>query len=95
MVLVPEVYCKSNAFGDIAISSISSSSHPKNHVRVLLLVPDTPCPMMRNSTLTLRLQLLHRIVQEEINQDGIDFRSRMQTHDLAPDELDAPDTAAA
>lgn len=74
-------------------------------------IPYTPRPMMRHPSLPPRLQLLHRIIQEKINQDRIDFCSLMllgvgfpipqvgfsspNKFDFSPYELDAPDAAAA
>ena len=51
--------------------------------------------MMRNRFQPLRFQLLHRVVQEEVNQNGIDRHSRVPPDYLASDELDAPDAAAS
>lgn len=58
-------------------------------------VPDTPRPVMRNRVRPLRFQLLHAIVQEEVDQDGIHRRARVPPQYLASDELHAPHAAAA
>lgn len=50
---------------------------------------------MRNRFRPLRLQLLHRVVQEKVDEDGIDRHARVPPLYLASDELDAPDAAAA
>ena len=55
------------------------------------LVPDAPRPVMGQRLLALRLQLLHGVVQEEVNEDRVDLRLRVLALDLAPDLLDAPD----
>ncbi len=49
---------------------------------------------MRHRLLSLGLQLLHRIVQEKIYEYSVDLGLRVLALDLAPDELDAPDSAA-
>ena len=55
------------------------------------LVPDAPRPVMGQRLLALRLQLLHGVVQEEVDEDRVDLRLRVLALDLAPDLLDAPD----
>jgi hypothetical protein len=51
--------------------------------------------MMRNSHLTGLFLFLCQIVQEEINQDGIDFCIGMSADDFPTNHLDGPDAAAA
>lgn len=51
--------------------------------------------MMRNAFLPVRLHLFHRVVEEEVNQNGIDLHSWMLAQYFASDQLDAPDTAAS
>ncbi len=51
--------------------------------------------MMRHPDLTLRLHLLHRIIQEKINQNRIHLGARMLLYYFPAYELDAPDAAAA
>lgn len=36
------------------------------------LIPNAPCPVVRNTLVVLCLQIFHRIVQEEVNEDRID-----------------------
>lgn len=50
---------------------------------------------MRNRFRPLCLQLLHRVVQEEVDQDSIDRHAGVPAQDLTADELDAPDATAA
>lgn len=57
------------------------------------LIPDASCPVVRNCLLPLRLQVLHQIVQEEVNQNGIDFHLGMAAFDLSLDQLHTPNTA--
>ena len=45
--------------------------------------------------MAFRLQFLHSIVEEEINQDSIEVRLRVLTPNLPPQKLDAPDAASA
>lgn len=45
--------------------------------------------------MAFRLQFLHGIVEEEINQDSIEMRLRMLALNLPPQKLDAPDAASA
>lgn len=54
------------------------------------LVPNASRPMVWYGLFSLRLQLLHRIIQEKIDQNGIDLRIRMLAFDLAPDEFHHP-----
>lgn len=49
--------------------------------------------MVRNRLLTLGLHFLHEVVQEEVDQDGIDLDVWMVPFDLSSDQLNAPDTA--
>ena len=61
------------------------------------LVPDTPSPMVWNEVdrlIAASLQLGDGVVQEEIDQDGIDLRVWLELGDLPPDELDSVDAAA-
>ncbi|WDK10551.1 hypothetical protein CGRA01v4_01830 [Colletotrichum graminicola] len=61
--------------------------------RAAALIPDASRPVMSHRLCTSGLQLLHGIIQKEINQDGVDARSGVLLLDLPLDELDAPDTA--
>lgn len=58
------------------------------------LVPDAPCPVVRDGFLTSGLQLLHEVVQEKVDQDGVDLDLRMGPFDISPNELHAPDAAS-
>ena len=51
--------------------------------------------MVGNAVDALCLYFLHRIVEEEINQDSIELRLRVLPPNLPPQKLDAPDAAAA
>lgn len=51
--------------------------------------------MMRHPSLSLGLQLFHRIVQEKVNQDRVDFCPLMLPHYFPPYEFHAPNAAAA
>ena len=57
------------------------------------LIPDASCAMVGNAVEALCLHFLHRIVEEEINQDSIELRLRVLTPNLPPQQLDAPDAA--
>lgn len=50
--------------------------------------------MVGNALLAFRLQFLHGIVEEEVDQDSIEVRLRVLTLDLPPQDLDAPDAAS-
>jgi hypothetical protein len=50
--------------------------------------------MMRNHISLLPLFLLRKIVQEEIDENGIDFRVGLELYDFATEELDGPYAAA-
>ena len=60
-------------------------------VRPSRLVPYAPRPVVRQGLLALRLQFLHGVVQEEVDQDRVDLHLRVLALDLPPDLLDAPD----
>lgn len=49
--------------------------------------------MMTDGLRPCSLKLLHRIVQEEINQNGVYFCVGMLLQDFPPQQLDTPDTA--
>lgn len=74
---------------------ITTTSGCVPQILYVLLIPDTPCSVMRNLFQPLRFHLLHRVVQDEVDQDGIDYHARVPPEDLASDELDAPDAASA
>ena len=50
---------------------------------------------MGNGLLAFPFYFLHRIIQKEINQDGIKPRLRMLPPNLPPQKLHAPDAAAS
>jgi hypothetical protein len=50
---------------------------------------------MRDKINFIALLLLCQIVQKEIDQNGIDLRIRFELQNLAPQQLDGPDTASA
>ena len=50
--------------------------------------------MMWNRVLAGGFSLLGQIVQEEVDQNGVDFGFRVQLVDLAADELNGPDAAS-
>lgn len=58
------------------------------------LIPDAPGAMVGNAFMAFRLRFLHRIVEEEIDQDSIEVRVRVLTPNLPPEKLDAPDAAS-
>ena len=51
--------------------------------------------MVGNAVTAVRLQFLHGIVEEKIDQDSIEVRLRMLTLNLPPKKLDAPDAASS
>ena len=51
--------------------------------------------MVRYGRFTSLLLLLGQIIQEEVDQDGIDLGTRIRSDDLSSDHLNSPDTAAA
>jgi hypothetical protein len=59
----------------------------------LASIPDTSGPVMRQTFQLIPLLLLHGIIQEKVDQDGIDRRMEMHANDLPSDQLDAPDAA--
>ena len=56
-------------------------------------IPDASSAMVRNAFISVRFHALHGIVEEEIDQDGIEGRLRVLAPDFAPQKFDAPDTA--
>ena len=58
------------------------------------LIPDTTSSVMRDLLLTSELPLFHGIVQEEINQYGVDFSIRMVFQNLSSNQFNTPYTAA-
>lgn len=50
--------------------------------------------MMRNGLLALCFQFFHQIVQEEVNQNGVNLDIWMISLDLPPDQLHAPYTTS-
>jgi len=51
--------------------------------------------MVRYGRFTSLLLLLGQIIQEEVDQDGIDLGTGIRSDDFSSDHLDSPDTAAA
>lgn len=49
--------------------------------------------MMGNAVTALRLHFLHGIIEEEIDEDGIEVRPRVLPLNLPPQQLHAPDAA--
>lgn len=58
------------------------------------LVPDTPCSMMRHRLLPSSLKLFHLVVEEEVNQDGVDMCFRMLSPDLSLYQFYTPYTTS-
>lgn len=56
-------------------------------------IPDASRAMMGDAVTALRLHFLHRIVEEEINENSIKVRPGVQPLNLPPQELHAPDAA--
>lgn len=56
-----------------------------------ILVPNTPSSMMRKGIFTKCFQLLHLVVQEEVYQDSVDMPLGVESLDLPPNQLNAPD----
>lgn len=56
-------------------------------------VPYAPGPMMRDGFLSFGFHLLHKVVQEEVDQDGVDLDLGVVPFDLSPDQFDTPDAA--
>jgi hypothetical protein len=57
-------------------------------------VPDAPRAMVGDGLDALPLALFGEIVQEEVDEDGVDFGLGGEQKDLAAQELDGPDAAA-
>ena len=68
-------------------------STPSGLCAIAWLVPDTPRPVVRHGLLPLGFQLLHRIIQKEVDQDGVHFGFRVLPPNLSPDEFHAPNAA--
>ena len=67
-------------------------SPPMTRTLALVLVPNTPRSMMRKDTFHPSLfTLLHGIIQEEVDQDGIHFSLWVVPRDLPPYEFYTPD----
>lgn len=58
------------------------------------LIPDTSCPVMRDGRLTSLFLFLGQIVQEEVDQDGINFGTWIVPCNLSADHFHGPDAAA-
>ena len=56
-------------------------------------IPNAPGAMVGYTVMTFRLHLLDGIVEEEIDQDGVEVRRRVLAHNFPPQQLDAPNTA--
>jgi len=57
-----------------------------------MLVPYTPRPVVGHRLFAVRLELLHHVVQEEIDENGVDVCLGMLPLDFTPKSLDAPYT---
>lgn len=57
-------------------------------------IPDTSSAVVGNAFMAFRLHFLHGIVEEEIDQDGVEVRFRVLVLNLPPYKLDAPDAAS-
>ena len=62
---------------------------------ILYSIPDAPGAMMRDQAISLRLSVLDRIIQEKVNQDGVDASLGLLAQDLSSDQLHSPDAAAS
>lgn len=87
------------AFYDFADSGISRMKSDIQESKIAnacsqVLIPDTPCPMMRDGLLPSSLKLLHLVVEEEVDQDGVDVRFRMLPPDFPLDQLYTPYTTS-
>ena len=71
-------------------SQCRGTSHGVSH----LLVPYASCPVMRNGLFAVLLPFFGQIVQEEIDQNGVDFRIRLKLQYLSAEEFNSPYTAA-
>ena len=49
--------------------------------------------MVRDALLTSRLYFLDCVIQEEVDQDGVDFGFWVVSLNLPPNQLDAPNAA--
>src|SRR5687767_10139640 len=58
------------------------------------LVPYAACPVVRHRLFACRLQLFHGIIEEKVNQDGVDFCVRVLSLDLPAHKLYAPDATS-
>lgn len=69
---------------------------PPSHIVMILfyvcLVPYTPRPVVGHRLLALRLELLHRVIQEEVDENGVDMRLGVLPLDLTPKGFDTPYT---
>ena len=61
----------------------------------MALIPDASSSMMGHYLHTLRLHSFDGVIQKEIDEYGIDMHLWMIAENLAPDQLNAPDTAAS
>lgn len=53
-------------------------------------VPNTSCSVMRYRLVARLLQLLHGVIKEEINQNGVHLGLGMLSDYLSSQQLDAP-----
>lgn len=49
--------------------------------------------MMRDGFLSFGFHLLHKVIQKEIDQDGVDLDLWMVPFDLSPNQFNTPDAA--
>lgn len=62
-------------------------------MRFVCSVPYTSRPVVRSTLLPCCFNLLDGVVEEKVDQDGVDFGLGVLSFDLPADELDAPDAA--
>lgn len=66
----------------------NDSNHP------VISIPNTPRSVMRNRFFARALFLLCQVVEEEVDQDGVDLYVWLEFDDLATDLLDGPYAAS-
>jgi hypothetical protein len=59
-----------------------------------MLVPYTPCPVMRQGLIASFLFLFRQVVQEKVEEDSVDFCVGLYSEDLPAEQLDRPYTAS-
>lgn len=58
------------------------------------LVPNTPSAMRRNGFDLCFLSFLGEVIQEEVEEDSVDFDVGVEVDDFSAEQLDGPDAAA-